>query len=230
MRFLWFCNLSRKGGSDEGEKKLDNRAGELLGMGGCIFLMEPETCGCGMMRPLGVRHLKGKLGAFGSLSQFVFPGGKTPTELASESLKPCLTFAKEGVGYMAWEWIRISLDSRMVVLMVLVQKGNRTSPCLKSYGPCLIFFGTKRTHSCKPGVKGKLFFWNSQVVFVVSADRRLVRIYIYKFVLYIFTHINLYVNLFFIQFRMYKIVYTNLYTLICICKSFWGGLLYGTDI
>jgi hypothetical protein len=49
------------------------------------------------MRPLGVRHLKGKLGAFGSLSQVVFPGKKPPIELASELLKPCLTFAKENI-------------------------------------------------------------------------------------------------------------------------------------
>jgi hypothetical protein len=31
--------------------------------------------------------------------------------------------------------------------MVLVQKRNRTSPCLKLYGQCLKVFGTKRTHS-----------------------------------------------------------------------------------
>jgi hypothetical protein len=47
------------------------------------------------MRPLGVCHLKGKLGAFASFPEVIFPGGKPSTELASESLKPCLTFAKE---------------------------------------------------------------------------------------------------------------------------------------
>jgi hypothetical protein len=35
------------------------------------------------MRPLGVCHLKGKLGAFESFLEVVFPGGKPPTELAS---------------------------------------------------------------------------------------------------------------------------------------------------
>jgi hypothetical protein len=78
-------------------RKPENRAGELLDMGGCIFLTEPETCGCGVMRPLGVHHLKGKLGVFGSFPEVVFPPGKPPTELASESLKPCLTFANENI-------------------------------------------------------------------------------------------------------------------------------------
>jgi hypothetical protein len=50
--------------------------------------MEPETCGCGVMRPLGVRHLQGKLGAFGSFPEVVFPGGKPMTDFASKSLKP----------------------------------------------------------------------------------------------------------------------------------------------
>jgi hypothetical protein len=35
---------------------------------------------------------------------------------------------------------------------------------------------------------------------------------------YEFENINLYVNSFFIQFRMYEFVYTNSYTLICICE------------
>jgi hypothetical protein len=64
-------------------RKPKNRAGELLDMGGYIILTEPETCGCGVMRPLGVCHLKGKLGAFESFLEFVFPGGKPLTELAS---------------------------------------------------------------------------------------------------------------------------------------------------
>jgi hypothetical protein len=52
-------------------RKPKYRAGELLGKGGCIFLTEPETFGCGVMKPMGVRHLKDKLGAFGSLSRVV---------------------------------------------------------------------------------------------------------------------------------------------------------------
>jgi hypothetical protein len=62
-----------------------------------IFLMQPETCGCGVMRPLGVLHLKGKLGAFGSLSEVIFPGGMPPTELASKLLKSCLTCTKGNI-------------------------------------------------------------------------------------------------------------------------------------
>ncbi len=49
------------------------------------------------------------------------------------------------------------------ILMVLVPNQNRTSPCLKSYGPCLIFFCTKCTHSRVPGLKGgSPFFGTSQ--------------------------------------------------------------------
>jgi hypothetical protein len=76
---------------------------------------------------------------------------------------------------MAWKWIRISLDSLMVVLMVLVQKQNCMNLFLKLYGPCLNFFGTKRTHSHVPGLKGEALFLDLHFFFV-SADRRLVRI------------------------------------------------------
>ncbi len=66
-----------------------------------------------------------------------------------------------GVGYMAWKLICISLNSQMVVLMVLVQKNeivqarvsNQTSLCLKN-------FGTKRTHSRIPGLKGEALFFD----------------------------------------------------------------------
>jgi hypothetical protein len=78
-------------------RKPKNRAGELLDMGGCIFLMEPDTCGCGVMRPPGVHHLEGKLGAFESFLEVVFPGGKPPTELSSEPLTPCPTSAKDNI-------------------------------------------------------------------------------------------------------------------------------------
>ncbi len=69
----------------------------------------------------------------------------------------CLS-ALVGVGYMAWKWIFISLKSWMVSWWFLVQTQNCTSPCLKSYGPCLIYFGTKRTHSCILGLKGEALF------------------------------------------------------------------------
>ncbi len=49
------------------------------------------------------------------------------------------------------------------VLMVLVQKQNRTSLCLKSFSPCLNFFGTKGTHYHVPGLKGEVLFLELQV-------------------------------------------------------------------
>ncbi len=79
---------------------------------------------------------------------------------------------------VAWKWICIRLKSWMVVLMVLVQKQNSTSLCLKLYWPCLKLFGTERTHSRVPGLKGEALFLElfSFCFFVVSANRRLVRI------------------------------------------------------
>jgi hypothetical protein len=70
----------------------------------------------------GGKSSEGQVRGFQSFSEVVFPGGKPSTELAFKLLKSCLTFAKEGVGYMAWKWICIRLKSWMVVLMVLVQK------------------------------------------------------------------------------------------------------------
>jgi hypothetical protein len=43
-------------------------------------------------------------------------------------------------------------------LMVLVQKQNCTSRCLKLHVSVSQFFGTKRTHSHIPWLKGKAFF------------------------------------------------------------------------
>ncbi len=78
-------------------RKPKNRTGELLNMGGCIF-DGVRDCGWSNETPVGtIRHLKGKSGAFGSFPEVVFPGGKPSTELASKSLKPCLTFAKENI-------------------------------------------------------------------------------------------------------------------------------------
>ncbi len=54
-------------------------------------------------------------------------------------------------------------------------------------------FGTKRTHSRVPGLKGEALFSNLQSFFSVSADRRLVQIHIYLFVLYEFTYAYLHV-------------------------------------
>ncbi len=45
------------------------------------------------------------------------------------------------------------------VLMVLVQKQNRTRPCLKLHASVSHFFGTKRTlHSRIPGLNGGALF------------------------------------------------------------------------
>ncbi len=132
--------------------------------------------------------------------------------------------SQNGVGYgMEMD----SCKSRILdgVPMVLVQKQICTSPCLKSYGPCLNFFGTKRTHSRVPGFKGGALFLELSF-FLLSADRILVQICTYGFLLYEFTHIDLYVNSFFIRFCMYQFVYTNLDTLICICKSFLYMISY----
>jgi hypothetical protein len=78
-----------------------------------------------------------------------------------ELLAPKSKNAHNGVGCMAWEWICISLDSWMVVLIILVQKWNRTSPCLKLYIPCLKCFGTKCTYSAYLGSRVKPFFWTT---------------------------------------------------------------------
>ncbi len=86
----------------------------------------------------------------------------------------------------------------MVVLMALVQKQIFTSLCLKWYGPCLKVFGTKRTHSRVPVLKEEALFLELVSFFVVSADRRFIQIGMYKFLLYGFTYINFYVNLFLI--------------------------------
>jgi hypothetical protein len=62
---------------------------------------------------------------------------------------------------------------------VLVQTRNRTSRCLKLHASVPQFFGTKRTHSCIPGLKGEALFLKLQSFFAMSADHRSVRICIY---------------------------------------------------
>jgi hypothetical protein len=53
------------------------------------------------------------------------------------------------------------------VLMVLVQKQNCTSRWLKLHASVSHFFGTKRTHSRVPGLKGEALFSK-----LLSANRR----------------------------------------------------------
>ncbi len=76
---------------------------------------------------------------------------------------------------------------------VLVQKQNRTSRCLKLHASVSHFFGSKCTHSHVPGLKGEALFLKLRSFFGVSADRRLVQIHVYQFVLYEFIHVNLHV-------------------------------------
>jgi hypothetical protein len=59
---------------------------------------------------------------------------------------------------------------------VLVRKQNHTSWCLKSHASVSQFFGTERTHSSIPGLKGEALFLKLPSFFGVSADHRLVRI------------------------------------------------------
>jgi hypothetical protein len=49
---------------------------------------------------------------------------------------------------------------------VLVQNQNRMSRCLKLHASVYQCFGTKRTHSRVPGLKGKPFFLNLEVFLV----------------------------------------------------------------
>jgi hypothetical protein len=58
------------------------------------------------------------------------------------------------------------------VVMVLVQKQNRTSQWLKLHASVSQCFGTKRTHSRVPGLKGEALF--SKLLSSVSANPRLV--------------------------------------------------------
>jgi hypothetical protein len=71
------------------------------------------------------------------------------------------------------------------VVMVLVQKRNRTSRWLKSHASVYQFFGTKGTHSRVPEIKEEVLFL--KLPSSVSADCRLVQICIYKFVLQVHT-------------------------------------------
>ncbi len=102
---------------------------------------------------------------------------------------------------MAWKWICISLKYRMVSWWFWY-KNEIIQARLKSYGPFLNFLVLNVHIPAYLGSRGKSFLWDSEVFFVVSADRSLVQICIYKF-----TQINLYVNSFF---------YTIFYVRICI--------------
>jgi hypothetical protein len=64
----------------------------------------------------------------------------------------------EGVGYMAWKLIRISLESWMGCPDGSGTKQNCTSRCLKLHVSVSNFFGTKRTHSRVPGLKVEALF------------------------------------------------------------------------
>jgi hypothetical protein len=61
-----------------------------------------------------------------------------------------------GVGY------GMEMDSYKSRILdgILVQKQNRTSGCLKLHASVSQSFGTKRTHSHVPGLKGEALFSN----------------------------------------------------------------------
>jgi hypothetical protein len=90
--------------------------------------------------------------------------------------------------------------------MVLVQKQNYTSWCLKLHVSVSQFFGTERTHTRIHGLKGEALFLKLLSFFGVSADCRLVQIRKYKFVISEFTYINFYLN---------SLFYTILYVQNC---------------
>jgi hypothetical protein len=81
----------------------------------------------------------------------------------------------KGVGY------GMEMDSHKSRISdgVLVQKQNCTSWCLQYHASVSQFFGTKRTRSRVPGLKGEALFLKLRSFFGVSADRRLVQIRIY---------------------------------------------------
>ncbi len=65
---------------------------------------------------------------------------------------------------------------------VLVQTQNCTSQCLKLHASVSQFFGTKRTRSRVPGLKGGALFFTLKSFFGVSADCRFVKWYSYGFI------------------------------------------------
>ncbi len=102
-------------------------------------------------------------------------------EIMSVIISMCVVALCKGVGYLAWKWIRISLESRMVSWykneIIRAGVSNRIRQCLN--------FLVLNVHiPTYLGLRGKPFFLKLQSFFSVSADCRLVRICIYKFVLY----------------------------------------------
>jgi hypothetical protein len=81
-----------------------------------------------------------------------------------------------------WGWLYgMEMDSYKSQILdgVLVQKQNRTSRCLKLHVSVSQFFGTKRTHSCVPVLKGEALFLKLHSFFAMSADRRSKQIRMY---------------------------------------------------
>jgi hypothetical protein len=97
---------------------------------------------------------------------------------------------------MAWKWIRISFESRMVSWYKNEMVRAGISNCMRQ---CLNFL-ILNVHI--PAYLGK-----RASVFLLSVDRRLVQIRIYQFVLYKVTHVNLICKFVF----LYDFVCMNLY-------------------
>ncbi len=75
--------------------------------------------------------------------------------------------------------MEMDLYNSRILDSVLIQKQNCMSWCLKLHASVPHFFGTKRTHSRKPGLNGEALFLKPLSFFSVSADRSLVQIRIY---------------------------------------------------
>ncbi len=136
-------------------------------------------------------------------------GGTAAACLGSRCVLWC-TQEKKGVGYMAWKWIHISLESWMAswwfwyqIKIVQARVSNRTARVSN--------FLVQNVHiPAYLGSRGKPFFWNFSVFFRMSADLRLVQICTYKFVIYKLLHVKSYKQ----QIYIYKIMRINLYLLI----------------
>jgi hypothetical protein len=81
--------------------------------------------------------------------------------------------------------------------MVLVQKQNRTSRRLKLHVSVSQFFGTKRTHSRVPGLKGEALFLKLTSFWVCLPIIDQYK-FVYTNLYYEFTHIDLHVIYLFI--------------------------------
>jgi hypothetical protein len=90
---------------------------------------------------------------------------------------------------MGWLYgMEMDLYKSRISDSVLVQKHSRTSQCLELHASVSQFFGTKRTHSHVPGLKGEALFLKPESFFAMSANRRSVQICILICIRQVHTH------------------------------------------